>query len=92
MIAVEENQLSKKIQIFEIKADLVIKALGFDPEDLPKLFNEEKLQVSRWGTIKADFDTMETSIEGVFCSWRYSSWSIFSGLGYQRRKRCSNIN
>ena len=53
---------------YEIKADLVIKALGFDPEDLPKLFNEEKLQVSRWGTIKADFDTMETSIEGVFAA------------------------
>ena len=53
---------------FEIKADLVIKALGFDPEDLPKLFNEEKLQVSRWGTIKADFDTMETSLEGVFAA------------------------
>ena len=53
---------------FEIKADLVIKALGFDPEDLPKLFNEEKLQVSRWGTIKADFDTMETSVEGVFAA------------------------
>ena len=53
---------------FEIKADLVIKALGFDPEDLPKLFNEEKLQVSRWGTIKADFDTMETSIEGGFAA------------------------
>ena len=53
---------------FEIKADLVIKALGFDPEDLPKLFNEEKLQVSRWGTIKADFHTMETSIEGVFAA------------------------
>ena len=53
---------------FEIKADLVIKALGFDPEDLPKLFNEEKLQVSRWGTIKADSDTMETSIEGVFAA------------------------
>ena len=53
---------------FEIKADLVIKALGFDPEDLPKLFNEEKLQVSRWGTITADFDTMETSIEGVFAA------------------------
>ena len=53
---------------FEIKADLVIKALGFDPEDLPKLFNEEKLQVSRWGTITAAFDTMETSIEGVFAA------------------------
>ena len=53
---------------FEIKADLVIKALGFDPEDLPKLFNEEKLKVSRWGTIKADFDTMETRVEGVFAA------------------------
>ena len=53
---------------FEIKADLVIKALGFDPEDLPKLFNEEKLQVSRWGTIKADFETMETSVDGVFAA------------------------
>ena len=53
---------------FEIQADLVIKALGFDPEDLPKLFNEEKLQVSRWGTIKADFETMETSVDGVFAA------------------------
>tara|TARA_Y100000590_G_scaffold237649_1_gene267409 strand:- start:704 stop:2137 length:1434 start_codon:yes stop_codon:yes gene_type:complete len=58
----------RKNSEFEIKADLVIKALGFDPEDLPKLFNEEKLQVSRWGTIKADFDTMETSVEGVFAA------------------------
>jgi NADPH-dependent glutamate synthase beta chain and related oxidoreductases len=53
---------------FEIKAELVIKALGFDPEELPKLFKEEKLQVSRRGTIKAEFDTMETSIEGVFAA------------------------
>ena len=53
---------------FEIKANLVIKALGFDPEDLPKLFSEEKLQVSRWGTIKADFETMETNIDGVFAA------------------------
>ena len=53
---------------FEIKADIVIKALGFDPENLPKLFQEESLQVSKWGTIKADFDTMETSIPGVFAA------------------------
>ena len=53
---------------FEIKADLVIKALGFDPEDLPKLFNEENLQVTKWGTIKADFKTMETNISGVFAA------------------------
>ena len=43
-------------------------ALGFDPEELPKLFNEEKLQVTKWGTIKTDFDTMETNIPGVFAA------------------------
>jgi len=53
---------------FEIKADIIIKALGFDPEELPKLFNEEKLQVTKWGTIKTDFDTMETNIPGVFAA------------------------
>ena len=53
---------------FEIKADLIIKALGFDPEELPKLFNEEKLQVTKWGTIKTDFDSMETNIPGIFAA------------------------
>jgi len=53
---------------FKIKADLIIKALGFDPEELPKLFNEDKLKVTKWGTIKADFDTMETNIPGVFAA------------------------
>ena len=47
---------------------MVIKSLGFDPEDLPVLFGESKLQVSRWGTIKIDFDTMETSVKGVFAA------------------------
>ncbi len=53
---------------FEIKADIIIKALGFDPEELPKLFDEEKLQVTKWGTIKIDFDTMETNLPGVFAA------------------------
>ena len=53
---------------FEIKADMVIKALGFDPEDLPKLFDANELQVTKWGTIKADFDTMETNLKGVFAA------------------------
>ena len=53
---------------FEIKADMVIKALGFDPEELPKLFNEEKLQLTKWGTIETNFDTMETNIPGVFAA------------------------
>jgi len=53
---------------FQIKADMVIKALGFDPEELPKLFDEEKLQVTNWGTVKTNFDTMETNIPGVFAA------------------------
>ena len=53
---------------FEIEADIVIKALGFDPEELPKLFDEDRLQVTKWGTIKTDFDNMETNIPGVFAA------------------------
>ena len=53
---------------FEIKADMVIKALGFDPEDLPLLFDSQDLQVTKWGTLKTDFDTMETNLRGVFAA------------------------
>ena len=53
---------------YNIKADMVIKSLGFDPEDLPKLFSTEELIVSRWGTIKIDLNTMQTSIDGVFAA------------------------
>ena len=53
---------------FEIKADLVIKALGFDPENLPILFNNKNLIVSDWGTIKINLKTMETSIPGIFAA------------------------
>ena len=53
---------------FNIKADIVIKALGFDPEDLPNLFNCSDLQVTKWGTLKTDFDTMETNLPGVFAA------------------------
>jgi glutamate synthase (NADPH/NADH) small chain len=47
-------------------ADLVIKALGFEPEDLPKLWGVEGLEVTRWGTVKAEFGSHATSIPGVF--------------------------
>ena len=47
---------------------MVIKALGFDPENLPKLFGSEDLQITRWGTLKTDFDTMETNLQGVFAA------------------------
>ena len=53
---------------FNIKADIVIKALGFDPENLPKLFGSDDLLVTKWGTLKTDFDTMETNLEGVFAA------------------------
>ncbi len=53
---------------FEVKADIVIKALGFDPEDLPNLFENEKLSVSKWGTIKINMKSMETNIPGVFAA------------------------
>jgi len=53
---------------FEIKADMLIKALGFDPEDLPKLFNSPVLSVSPLGTIKINLKTMETNLPGVFAA------------------------
>jgi glutamate synthase (NADPH/NADH) small chain len=53
---------------FTFDADLVIKALGFDPEDLPDLFGAPGLAVSRWGTIRADFRTMMTNLDGVFAA------------------------
>ena len=51
---------------FTLKADLVIKALGFDPEDLPEKFSAPELAVSRWGTLRVTPSTMMTSIDGVF--------------------------
>jgi glutamate synthase (NADPH/NADH) small chain len=53
---------------FDLPADLVIKALGFDPEDLPAAFATPDLAVTRWGTLKADLRTQMTSIPGVFAA------------------------
>ena len=49
-------------------ADLVIKALGFEPEDIPTLWNVPELEVTRWGTVKADFRTHSTNMPGVFAA------------------------
>jgi glutamate synthase (NADPH/NADH) small chain len=51
-----------------LKADLVIEALGFEPEDLPTMFGEPSLNVTRWGTIKVDYKNLMTSIGGVFAA------------------------
>ena len=53
---------------YNIKADIVIKSLGFEPENLPELFSAKELSVSRWGTIKIDLNTMQTSIDGIFAA------------------------
>ena len=50
------------------EADLVVKALGFEPEDLPKLWGVDGLEVTRWGTVKAEFTTGRTSLDGVFAA------------------------
>jgi glutamate synthase (NADPH/NADH) small chain len=53
---------------YDVKADMVIKALGFDPEDLPSRFNDTSLTVNRWGGVKIDHRTMMTSMDGVFAA------------------------
>ena len=53
---------------FDLPAELVIKALGFDPEDLPNAFAAPELKISRWGTLTTDFKTLETSVPGVFAA------------------------
>lgn len=47
-------------------ADLVIMALGFEPENLPKLWGVSGLEVTRWGTVQADFKTHATTLDGVY--------------------------
>ena len=53
---------------YERPAALVIKALGFEPEDLPVLFAADDLKVSRWGTVKIDFKTQMSNLDGVFAA------------------------
>jgi glutamate synthase (NADPH/NADH) small chain len=53
---------------YKIPADLVIKSLGFDPENLPILFNAKELAVSQWGTLKIDLKSMQTNLDGIFAA------------------------
>ena len=51
-----------------LESDLIIEALGFEPENLPKIFSQKKLMVTQWGTIKINYKNMMTSINGVFAA------------------------
>jgi len=53
---------------FTLQADMAITALGFEPEDLPTLFSEDALQVSRVGTITVNPTTQMSNLPGVFAA------------------------
>ena len=53
---------------FTLGADLVIKALGFDPEDLPVMFGDPGLEVTRWGTLRINHRSCMTNLPGVFAA------------------------
>ncbi len=53
---------------FTVKADLVVKALGFDAEDLPGMFGAPDLAVTRWGTLRVNHRTFMTALPGVFAA------------------------
>ncbi len=53
---------------YAISADLVIAALGFDPEDLPEMWSTPELKTTRWNTLRVDPATMQTNLPGVFAA------------------------
>ena len=50
-----------------LPADMVIKALGYDADDLPSAFNEPSLQLSAQGTLAVNA-RFETSLSGVYAA------------------------
>jgi len=54
--------------IYVENADLVIKALGFSPEDLPAEWHEPELPVTDWGTLKAKYNSGATELADVWAA------------------------
>ncbi|WP_337996748.1 NAD(P)-dependent oxidoreductase [Oleispirillum naphthae] len=52
---------------YTLPAEMVIEALGFEPEDLPTIFGAPELKVKRNGTLAVD-DALMTSLPGVFAA------------------------
>ena len=69
-------------------ADLVIKALGFDAEDLPALFDAPELNVTRWGTLQIDHTDDADFARGGVRRRRHRSWRKSRRLGDSRRTGC----
>ena len=53
---------------YNVAGDLIIAALGFEPEDLPEAWHAPELKTSRYGTLRVDYRTMMTSAPGVFAA------------------------
>ena len=53
---------------FTLPSDLTIKALGFDPEDMTEVLGRSDVAVTNWGTLKIDFRSMMTNLDGVFAA------------------------
>jgi glutamate synthase (NADPH) small chain len=53
---------------FTADADLVIMALGFDPEDMHTAMGDASLGTTRWGTVRIAHKTTMTNLEGVFAA------------------------
>jgi len=53
---------------YAVPGDLIIAALGFDPEDLADAWDALDLKTTRWGTLAADEKTFATSLPGVFAA------------------------
>lgn len=52
---------------YELPADMVVKALGYDADDLPAMFNAPELAVSSYGTLAVD-SQFRTSLPNVYAA------------------------
>ncbi len=77
---------------FDVPADMVIKALGFDPEELPHLFGSPDLSVTRWGTLRVDHPNDDDQPARRFCGRRYRPRRQSGRLGHPRRPRCQRAD
>lgn len=61
------NVVAIEGETFQLAANMVIKALGFDAEDIPTLFGAPELALSKYGTIAVN-PQFETSLPNVFAA------------------------
>lgn len=53
---------------FDLPAEIVIKALGFEPEDLPQRLKAPALSITKANTVRVNWRNLTTTIPGVFAA------------------------